>query len=139
MHTYRIPGLLHTTDNHVRYCLSKELTPDLRQCYFKPQLLGAFPWKCLGRAYQTSLAAPCLLNGAKTQSIWTHENKIPFTVILETISKGKKKQTTQQNSILINFGCSCDSARGTLSDGLSLGQHLGAMYGVGHSPPQSEK
>lgn len=100
--TYRKSGLLHTTDNCVLYCLSKEITPDLRLHYFKPQFLGAFLWKRLDKTSQTFSGSPMLVNGAKSQSIWMHKKKIPLTVILQTTSKGERKKykhKTQQKSV----------------------------------------
>lgn len=96
--TYRKPGLLHSTDSCVLYCLSKEITPDLRLHYFKPQFLGAFLWKCLDKASQTFSGSSVLVNGAKSQSIWMHKKKIPLTVILQTTSKGGRKKLQTQNT-----------------------------------------
>lgn len=70
--------------------------PDLRLHYFKTQFLGAFLWKCLGKACLTLSASPVFVNAAKRQSIWSHEKKIPLTVILQTTSKEKKHSVNQR-------------------------------------------
>lgn len=65
---------------------------------FQASAPRCFPLEMPRQNLTNSSASPVLVNGAKTQSIWTHEKKIPFILILETTSKGEEKKENHQHN-----------------------------------------